>query len=143
MLIEQVFYNMGFKDAENSAGLLIFQSRKLKFMEGYMVAVNAISLLDTSPFKDVNQIPLPNDPPEDTQADDQLKDAKYEREDSLGIRELSEQIDAHVVVIDEENPNNAAPIETQSAPPSIPCSDPLTTTTAPKTSTAAPRDPFA
>nr|POE45891.1 hypothetical protein CFP56_40927 [Quercus suber] len=31
---EQVYYNMGFKDAENSAGPMIFQARKFGFAEG-------------------------------------------------------------------------------------------------------------
>ena len=31
---EQVFYNMGFKDAENSAGTVVFQARKFWFAEG-------------------------------------------------------------------------------------------------------------
>lgn len=63
-------------------------------MEGWMVAVNAISLPDTSLFRNFNQIPLPNDPPVDTQEDDQLEDVEYEREDSPSIRELSEKIGA-------------------------------------------------
>ena len=32
------------------------------------------------------------------------------------MRELSQQIDSHMVVIDEENPTTATPIETQGAP---------------------------
>ena len=31
---EQVFYNMGFKDAENLAGAVVFQARKFWFAEG-------------------------------------------------------------------------------------------------------------
>ena len=47
------------------------------------------------------------------------------------MRELSQQIDSHVVVIDEENLTTATPIETQGAPqstlgsvPSIACEVP-------------------
>lgn len=41
---EQVFYNMGFKDAKNSAEAIVFQARKLRFAEGWMATVNAIGL---------------------------------------------------------------------------------------------------
>ena len=55
----------------------------------------------------------------DIQEEEQLKDAEEEKgEDSPGMRELSEQIDAHIVVLDEENPNNVASTEAQNTPPS-------------------------
>lgn len=54
-----------------------------------MVVVNAISLLESSSFRDASQIPLPDDPPVEAQADNQSEDAKEEREDSPGMRELS------------------------------------------------------
>ena len=38
------------------------------------------------------------------------------RGDSPHKREFSQQIDSHMVVIDEENPTTATPIETQGAP---------------------------
>lgn len=44
-------------------------------MEGWMVVVNEISLFDTSPFRDANQIALPNEHPIEVQANDQSKDA--------------------------------------------------------------------
>jgi len=59
---EQVYYNTGFKDAENSARLVIFQALKFRFVEGWMAAVNAIGLPYTSPFRSANQIPLPKNP---------------------------------------------------------------------------------
>lgn len=40
--------------------------------------VNAISLPDTSPFSDANQIPLPNDLPIEVQTDDPPMDADEE-----------------------------------------------------------------
>ena len=49
-------YNMGFRDAENSAGPMIFQARKFGFMEGWMAAVTTIGL---------PKEPLPNNPPAD------------------------------------------------------------------------------
>ena len=41
---DQVFYNMGFTDAKNSAEAIVFQVQKLRFAEGWMAAVNAIGL---------------------------------------------------------------------------------------------------
>ena len=62
-ICKQVFYNMGFKDTENLAGAVIFQDRRFGFSEGWMAAINAISLPESSAFSDLNQKPLPNDPP--------------------------------------------------------------------------------
>ena len=71
---EQVFYIMGIKDAENLARAFVFQARKFRFAEGWMVAMNGISLPDTSLFRDANQIALPNEHPIKVQADDQSED---------------------------------------------------------------------
>nr|POE75058.1 hypothetical protein CFP56_15847 [Quercus suber] len=71
--------------------------------------------------------------------DDQFEDAEKEKgEDELGMRELSQQINAHMVVIDEENPTIATPIETQSAPQSTSSLVPPTAQKAPLTTFAVP-----
>lgn len=75
---EQVVYNMGFKDAENSVGPVIFQARKFVFVEGWMAAMNGIGRPDSSPFRDAIQIPLPNDHPIEVQANDQSEDTDEE-----------------------------------------------------------------
>ena len=51
-------------------------------------------------------------------ADDQPKDADEGEGggDNLDMKELSQQIDSHMVVIDEENLTTATPIEMQGAP---------------------------
>ena len=59
---KQTYYNKGFRDAKNSVGPVIFQAQKFGFMEGWMATINAISLLDTYPFRSADQIPLPEDP---------------------------------------------------------------------------------
>lgn len=105
---KQEFYNMRFRDTENSAGPVIFQFRNFGFMEGWMAVVNAIGLLDNSPYRDASQVPLPKDPPVDTQVDDQGEESEEEGDDSLGMRELSKQIVANVMVLDEENPSTVA-----------------------------------
>ena len=56
---EQVFYNMGLKDAKNLVGAIVFQARKFRFVEGWMVVVNMIGLPDTSPFRDAIKFPCP------------------------------------------------------------------------------------
>ena len=55
-----------------------------------MVTIYAISLPESSPFRDANQIPLLDDPPIEVQANDQSEDAEEEEgEDRLDMRELS------------------------------------------------------
>lgn len=60
---EEIFYNMGFIDAENSLGLVVFEAWRLGSNQGWMAAVDALNLPTTSPFKDPTQITLPNDLP--------------------------------------------------------------------------------
>lgn len=59
---KQTCYNKGFRDAENSAGPVIFQAQKLDFMEGWMAEVNTIGLPGDSPFRNADRVPLPEDP---------------------------------------------------------------------------------
>lgn len=138
----QVFYNMGFKDTKNLAKAVIFQARRLGFREGWMAAINAIGLPQNSFFRGTKQIPLPNDLPIEVQADDQSEDAEEEEgEDNPGMRELSQQIDAHVVVIDEENQITTSPTETQNAPQSTPSTVPPVACEIPITTSVVPREP--
>lgn len=57
----QSYYNNGFKDAENSTEPVIFQAWKFRFLEGWMAAMNAISLPNTSAFRSADKIPLLED----------------------------------------------------------------------------------
>lgn len=41
---EQMFYNMGFTNAVNSCGTIIFKAWRHRFSEGWMETVNALSL---------------------------------------------------------------------------------------------------
>ena len=50
---------MGFIDAKNPCGAVIFEAWQLRFSEGWMAAVNALNLLKSSSFRDPDQIPLP------------------------------------------------------------------------------------
>lgn len=49
---EQVFY-MGFTDAENSCGLVIFKALRLGSAEGWMAVIDALNLPATFPFRDL------------------------------------------------------------------------------------------
>ncbi|KAK9998265.1 hypothetical protein SO802_017868 [Lithocarpus litseifolius] len=60
---KQMFYNKGFTNAENSCGVVVFEAQRHGFFEGWMAAMNALNLPESSPFMDPTQIPLPNDPP--------------------------------------------------------------------------------
>lgn len=57
------------------------------------------------------------------------------------MRELSQEIDAHVVVLDEGNPTTIAPTEAQGAPQSTLVSIPLLATVASTTASIEPYDP--
>lgn len=85
-----------------------------------MAVVNALGLLENSPFKDASQFPLLEDPPVDTQANDQEEEFDDEGDDSPSMRELSKQINAHVVVLDEENQGSTIPADAQSIQPTNP-----------------------
>ena len=56
---EKAFYNMGFTDAKNPCGVVVFKAWQLRFSKGLMAAVNALNLPKSSSFKDPTQIPLP------------------------------------------------------------------------------------
>ena len=72
--------------------------------------MNAISLPKTSSFRSVNQTLLPKDPKAKAQAPKQDKDKSEEEEGTKNpeMRELSQQIDSHIVVLNEDNPKTAA-----------------------------------
>lgn len=88
---EQVFYNMGFKDIENLVGAVVFQVQRFGFSEGWMAAMNAISLPKSFALKDASQIPLPNNSPMDIPTQKQPEDDRdeEEREDSPNMEELA------------------------------------------------------
>ncbi|KAF3950438.1 hypothetical protein CMV_023811 [Castanea mollissima] len=53
------YYDRGFRHAGNSVGLVIFQTRKFRFMEGWMAVVNAIGLPSDSPLGVLTKCPFP------------------------------------------------------------------------------------
>ena len=101
--VEEQFYDMGFSDAKNSSDPAIFQARRMGFMQGWIVAVEALNLLETSPFRDPTQLPLPNDLSAQAQIGRRpvagSEKGEEEGEDSPSMRELTKQIDSHVVAV--------------------------------------------
>lgn len=63
----QKHYDVGFDDAECSSKVVIFEAQRKGLMDGWMVAVEAINLPLSSPFRDPNQVPLPENPPTEVQ----------------------------------------------------------------------------
>ena len=106
---EQLFYDMSFNDAENSSGPITFETRRMGFMQGWMVAVDAINLPETSLFRDLAQLPLPNDPHVQALIENRptIRGEEEER-DSPNMRELVEKIDSYIVVVYLDNP--ASPV---------------------------------
>ena len=68
-----------------------------------MASVNTVDLPKDSPFKSDDQVLLPENPTVETQAERQVSSDK-EGSESLESRELSKQINSHVVVLDDDNP---------------------------------------
>ena len=88
---EEKWYNKGFADAENSAEPVVNQARRLGFEAEWFAALHILGVPEDSPLRDPGQIPFPSsvttvqDPP-----------APIEEEETASMRELVEQIDAHV-----------------------------------------------
>ena len=100
------WYNEGFADAENLMELVINEARKLAFKEGWFVALQAVGVPKDSPLKDPDHIPFPS-----LRTAAQKIPIVADEEETSSLRELVEQIDAHVESIDLEatsNPNTAA-----------------------------------
>lgn len=56
---EDKFYYMGFVNTKSSSDPVMFQSQRYDFCKGWMAAVNALGVLEESPFKIPKLIPYP------------------------------------------------------------------------------------
>ena len=119
---ESKWYDEGFVDVENSVEPVINEARKLAFKEGWLAALQAVGVPEDSPLRDPNQIPLPSLP-----TASQKTHVVADEEETTSLRELVDQIHAHVEPIDLEatsNPNTEdqhggnvqPPLDTQHAP---------------------------
>ena len=56
---ESKWYDEGFADTKKSVEPMVMQARQLSFREGWMAALQALGVLEDSPLRDPNQIPVP------------------------------------------------------------------------------------
>jgi len=98
---ENKWYNEGFANVEKSMEPVVIQARELSFREGWMAALQALGVLEDSSLRDSNQIPVPVSIPVA-----QNPVGPNEKEESDSLRELVEQIDAHVEMIEAEVTSN-------------------------------------
>ena len=98
---EGKWYDKGFADAEKGVKLVVMQARQLSFREGWIATLQALGVPEDSPLRDPSQIPIPDSTPA---AQNPVGPNDEEETDSL--RELVEQIDAHMEMIGTEVINN-------------------------------------
>ena len=98
---ESKWYDEGFVDAEKGVEPVVMQARQLSFQEGWIAALQALEVPKDSPLKDPGRIPF-LDP---TLATQNLAGPNDE-EETDSLRELVEQIDAHVEMIEIEATSN-------------------------------------
>ena len=94
---EEKWYNEGFANAENSKEPVVNQARRLGFEAGWFAALQALRVPEDYPLRDPSQIPFPNSTPTV-----QNPPMPIDEEETTSMRELVEQIDAHVELDDME-----------------------------------------
>ena len=87
---EEKWYNEGFVDAENSAEPIVNQARRLGFEAGWFTALQILGVPEDFPLRDPNQIPFSS-----LTAAAQNPLVPIDEEETISMRELVEQIDAH------------------------------------------------
>ena len=88
---KEKWYNEGFADAENFVEPIVNQARRMGFEVGWFTALRVLGVLEDSPMRDLDQIPFPS-----LAAAMQDPSMPIEEEETANMRELVEQIDAHV-----------------------------------------------
>ena len=94
---EEKWYNEGFADVENFAEPVVNQARRLGFEADWFAALQALGVPEDSPLRDLGQIPFPSSTPAA-----QNPPVPIDEEETASMRELVEQIDAHVELDDME-----------------------------------------
>ena len=98
---ENKWYNEGFADAEEGVEPVIKEARQLSFQEGWMAALHSSEVPKDSHLRDPSRIPFPDSLPTT-----QNPTGPIDEEETDSLKELVEQIDAHVKVIGTEATNN-------------------------------------
>ena len=94
---KEKWYNVGFADAENSVEPVVNQVRKVGFEAGWLATLQVLGVPEDSLLRDPGQIPFPS-----PAAAVQNPPVPIEEEETASMRELVEQIDAHVESDDTE-----------------------------------------
>ena len=98
---ESKWYDEGFADAEKGVEPVVMQARQLSFHEGWKAALQALGVPEDSPLRDPGRITFPNSTPAT-----QNPVGPNDKEETDSLRELVEQIDAHVEMIGTEVTSN-------------------------------------
>ena len=98
---ENKWYNEGFADVEEGVEPVMREAWQISFQEGWLAALHTSGVPKDSHLRDPNQIPFP-DPLPTTQN----PTGPVDEEETDSLRELVEQIDAHVEVIGTEATSN-------------------------------------
>ena len=98
---ENKWYDEGFVDIEDGVESVIKEARQLSFQEGWMAALHASGVPEDSHLRDLGRIPFPNSTPAT-----QNPTGPNDEEETDSLRELVEQIDAHVEMIGTEVTSN-------------------------------------
>ena len=91
---ENKWYDEGFADAEESVEPVIKEARQLSFQEGWLAALHVSRVPEDSHLRDPSWIPFP-----DSLLATQNPTGATDEEETDNLRELVEQIDAHIEVI--------------------------------------------
>ena len=94
---KEKWYNEGFVDAENSVEPVVNQVRKVGFEARWLATLQVLGVPEDSLLRDPDQIPFPS-----PAAAVQNPPVPIEEEETASMRELVEQIDAHVESDDTE-----------------------------------------
>ena len=98
---ESKWYDEGFADVEKGVELIVMQARQLSVQEGRMAALQALGVPEESLLRDHGRIPFPNPSPAA-----QNPVGPNDEEETESLRELVEQIDNHVEMIETEATSN-------------------------------------
>ena len=95
------WYNKGFADIKNYAKPVILEARKLGFEEGWLATLQALGVPKDSPLRNPGQIPFPS-----TTRAVQNPHRPIDEEETTSMRELVEQIDSHMELVNVEDSSN-------------------------------------
>ena len=115
---EEKWHNEGFTDAENFVEPIVHLSRRHRFGEGWIAALQAMGVSDDSPLRNLERIPFLEPSPLI-----QNPIGTEEEKDTPSMRELVQEINSHVELVDLEIVSNLDAMPCIAPSPSL---DPVT-----------------